>query len=239
MSTMRDAWITEYESLQQTCVSIREKINERNQVRISGGDSSKLNSSIRIMINGYSRSLDKLKSSLARDTSSFKITKGEVTRRENLVDNMTAKEGQLNKAFKEEPSARSATSRDALIGSQPIGVNTNPWLDTEHEETRGLTNTELMQTHQEVIRQQDEGLDELAKAMQRQKHIGLTMHDEIERQDEILDDLHDNVGRTTARIERETRHVEKIRVKASDKGLCCAVTLLFLLIVVLMCIPKQ
>lgn len=81
-------------------------------------------------------------------------TKGEVTRRENLVDNMTAKEGQLNKAFKEEPSARSATSRDALIGSQPIGVNTNPWLDTEHEETRGLTNTELMQTHQEVIRRE-------------------------------------------------------------------------------------
>lgn len=36
---------------------------------------------------------------------------------------------------------------------------------------------------------------------------------------EILDDLNDKVGRTTARIERETRHVDKIRVKASDKGM--------------------
>ena len=73
---------------------------------------------------------------------------------------------------------------------------------------------------------------------------------------EIIDNLGNKVDRTTGRIERETRHVERIRVKASDKGkidchwqferffysfigLCCVVVLLLILIVVFLAIPKH
>lgn len=73
-------------------------------------------------------------------------------RRQNLVDNLTARQRQLNDAFREEPSQSRGSSRDALLGSQPIGVSTNPWLDDEPEETQGLTNTELVQQHQEVMK---------------------------------------------------------------------------------------
>lgn len=233
--------LTEHDELAQQGVSIKEKIHERNRVKASGGNPSKLNSSIRIMLNGFSRDLTKLKTSLSKATASYHITEGEAMRRQTLVDNMTAKQRQLSDAFKDEPSESRGSNkdRDTLLSSQPFGVPTNPWLDDEPEETRGLTNSELLQQHQEIMREQDDGLDELASALQRQKHIGLAMQDEVERQDEIIDDLHDKVGRTTARIERETRHVEKIRVKASDKGLCCTVTLLFLVIIILLIIPKQ
>lgn len=36
-----------------------------------------------------------------------------------------------------------------------------------------------------ISTEQDEGLEELAKAVQRQKHIGLAMHDEVEQQDGV------------------------------------------------------
>ena len=54
---------------------------------------------------------------------------------------------------------------------------------------------------------------------------------------EIIDDLSDKVGRTTARIERETRHVEKIRVKASDKGMTTGFLLVFLSVCLSACLP--
>ncbi|XP_065826749.1 syntaxin-8-like [Oscarella lobularis] len=242
MST-RD-WVADCDSLSQMGVAIMEKINERNQQRMRDSNPSKLNSTIRSQLNSFQRELNQLKTSLSKATSSYHITEGEARRRQDKVDNLSARLKQLNEAFREESTSQSRardSQRSQLIGGrQPMGGSSNPWQEEEEsEETRGLTNDEMIVQHQQIMREQDEGLEELSKAVERQKLIGLTIHDEVDRQDEIIDNLGNKVDRTTGRIERETRHVERIRVKASDKGLCCVVVLLLILIVVFLAIPKH
>ena len=81
-------------------------------------------------------------------------TEGEAIRRQTLVDNLTVKQRQLNDAFKDEPSESKGSNRDrdTLLSTQPFGVPTNPWMDDEPEETQGLTNNELLQQHQQIMR---------------------------------------------------------------------------------------
>eukprot|EP00118_Oscarella_pearsei_P018518 m.189781 g.189781 ORF g.189781 m.189781 type:complete len:243 (+) comp39423_c1_seq4:119-847(+) len=238
-----ESWMADVQSLTQMGVNIMEKINERDQQRFAGQKPSKLNSSIRSRLNSFQKDLNSLKTSLTKASTSYHLTEGESRRRQDKVDSLSARLKQLNEAFRQEPSSQPKgrdSQRGQLLGSQqPMGSGMNPWQEEEGDDTRPLTNNELMSQHQEIMREQDEGLEELSKVVERQKLIGMAIHDEVEQQDDIIDNLATHVDRTTGRIQRETRHVERIRVKASDKGLCCVVVLLLLLIIVFLAIPKQ
>ena len=64
---------------------------------------------------------------------------------------------QLNEAFREESTSQSRardSQRSQLIGGrQPMGGSSNPWQEEEEsEETRGLTNDEMIVQHQQIMR---------------------------------------------------------------------------------------
>ena len=81
------------------------------------------------------------------------------------------------------------------------------------------------------------GLDALSEILARQKTIGLTIGDEVETQNEILDDIHDNVETVRGRVVRETRNVERVDRKDRTWWLWLIMVLLLLAIVVIIAVP--
>lgn len=57
---------------------------------------------------------------------------------------------------------------------------------------------------------QDQGLEALSKVISRQKNIALTISDEVDVQNDIVDDLADRLDHTNVSIQRETRQVNTI-----------------------------
>ena len=81
------------------------------------------------------------------------------------------------------------------------------------------------------------GLDALAEVLARQKTIGLTIGDEVETQNEMLDDIHDNVESVRGRVARETRNVERVDRKDKTWWLWLIMVLLLLAIVIIIAVP--
>lgn len=87
-----------------------------------------------------------------------------------------------------------------VLGGQP----------TETKETLPLSNQELLQLQIQIHRQQDQELEELRKIIARQKDIGLTINQEVEEQNEMLDQLNDQVEHTSDKLRAARRKAKQI-----------------------------
>merc|ERR1712130_83702 len=89
--------------------------------------------------------------------------------------------------------------------------------------------------HQEVIARQDQGLDDLAKIIRRQREIGITIGTEVDQQNEIIDDVTHLAETARGRLNHNTSQVDTILRR--DKGNCAlwlVVIALFIAIVILL-----
>ncbi|KAH6568376.1 hypothetical protein BASA60_008679 [Batrachochytrium salamandrivorans] len=156
-------------------------------------------------------------------------SKGEIRRRQDLLANLTEETAQVTKAALSTPtvharSLKESSDRRDLMGvataagsvsshpassacrsSRKFGVmNTLP---QETDETRPLDNSGLLQLQRDTLEQQEAGLDSLATIIRRQREIGLTIGQELDSQNVLLDE----VGSSVARVETN--------LKTSDKKL--------------------
>ena len=82
------------------------------------------------------------------------------------------------------------------------------------------------------------GLDALADILARQKTIGLTIGDEVDTQNEMLDDIRENVENVHGRVVRETRNIDRVDRKDRTWWLWLIMVLLLIAIVVVIAIPR-
>lgn len=82
---------------------------------------------------------------------------------------------------------------------------------TETEQTRELDNEGVLQLQKQMMRDQDQNVEELAKIVRRQKEMGLAIHSEIELQNEMVKKLDDGVDRVAIKIDLAKRRANKIR----------------------------
>ncbi|EGV61674.1 hypothetical protein PSN45_000357 [Yamadazyma tenuis] len=95
-------------------------------------------------------------------------------------------------------SKRSLLDSRRVIGARPV----------ETKKTIPLNNRELLQHQIQIHRTQDQELEGLRKIIARQKEIGLTINQEVEEQNEMLDSLNDQVELTTDKL-RHARNKAK------------------------------
>ncbi|KAF9131892.1 hypothetical protein BGW39_001196 [Mortierella sp. 14UC] len=83
-------------------------------------------------------------------------------------------------------------------------------LTQETSQTRGLDNEGLLILQQEQMKQQDDHIEQFNAILQRQKHIGLAIGQELDNQIQLLDELDRDVDRTTLKLGLVNKKIGKI-----------------------------
>lgn len=239
MSSQSERWLAEFEGAEQLGQEIMELINERNSLQRSGSNAIRTQTLIRTKLQQFSKTIKMLKDSLNRETSLF--TSQEAERRQYQIDCLISKEKQLNSAFKPSNTGNSGDAgREGLL---------NQGFDLERNDMWGRggggaeTNVDLtpggfQQRQDQIIAEQDKGLDALSQVIQRQKLMGQAIGEEIDYQNELIDDIADGVDRTKEKLIRTENRVKKVTKKAGSCGLLVVIVLLFVVIVIVSVVPN-
>eukprot|EP00056_Hartaetosiga_gracilis_P019964 m.16865 g.16865 ORF g.16865 m.16865 type:complete len:126 (-) comp8065_c0_seq1:72-449(-) len=124
-----------------------------------------------------------------------------------------------------------------MSGFQSNSLYGNASQFNDGDDYDNMDNNELMQHQDHMIREQDEGLEEITHATRVLKHYGLKISDELDDHNEMLDDLDDGMEHTNRRVKRETEHVEYVSRKAAAGGMMCCIFLLIVGILVVAIVP--
>lgn len=232
----QDTWLSEFKTVEKNGQDIMEKINERNQRRRNGGNYNKVQSDVRIMLKTFSRDLNNLKQSLLRASSSYHVTEREIDRRQSMLDQLITKEKQMTAAFQQE-AGQSDYGRSSLLATDPRGRDTNPFDEPEPDSNVSID--DMRRQQQQIIAEQDQGLEALSGIIQRQKFMGQAISDEVDLQNDIIDDIDARMDQTNQRLIRETTHVRKVTAKSSTCGMLVVIVLLIIAIIVVAVVPTH
>lgn len=195
---------------------------------------TELSKKIRIRLSQASGELNSLVKKLGDNINP--ITRDELERRQRNLEKHQSQHFLLNKEF------NALAGQSTIAGSiiRPPGGSlwedcdegaggSNTSRSREDEPTDGAHNTFR---REELIRNQNEGLENLAKIISRQKSIALKISEEVNEQDEILDDIAVQLDSTDGRINRGTQAIEAFTQKDSSMVLWCIILGLFVAIII-------
>ncbi|XP_060519708.1 syntaxin-8 [Cylas formicarius] len=220
-----DPWLSEYESCEKLQRDIMELMTERQQFSRSSDNYSQLSANIRLRLKQFNNEVDQLKNKLDISTVSGAITPAESERRTRQIEVLATKAVQMQKIFEQQVSAKALEERRQLMGSSGLGLTHsvplfNPSVDDMRVEQRAM------------LREQEEGLQNLSKIISRQKEISSVISTEVDFHNEILNDITTQVDNTDARVRAETQHVSVIDRKDNTCGYWIIIILLFIGIIV-------
>ncbi|XP_064406020.1 syntaxin-8-like [Halichondria panicea] len=134
----------------------------------------------------------------------------------------------------------SKSRRTGWSTNTPNGGSTEPWEGGAPGTAQRLSMDEIRREQQEMITEQDQGLENLSKALRRQAEMGLAMQGEITEHNALIDEIDGAATKTDDKIRFHTRRVEEVRRKDSCKCTCALVStilLLLLAIIVIAAVP--
>ncbi|XP_026273604.1 syntaxin-8 [Frankliniella occidentalis] len=234
-----DPWLREHEACEKLFREIAAQLSERDSQIPSSAAYGKLSASIRVRLRQFEVEVQQLRGKLSVTAGRETITPHEAERRKRLVEHLESGIRQLQQRFSTR-NRESDDNRSQLLtnraGSSNVfaDMGTTGWGNEPDSDTFDVARAQSMT--QQVIREQDAGLEELAKIISRQKDIARTIGDEVDVHNEILDDLADGIDRTTVGLMNETRQVRTISRKDSTCGLWTVIILLFIAILVIVCL---
>ncbi|CAF3852348.1 unnamed protein product [Rotaria magnacalcarata] len=219
--------IQNHESCKNYAQEINENINEFNKLPNGSSQRAKKSSTIRTMISELNKDVDKLSKDLTTQSRNGAITQREANRRRTLVDAIKQSKEEIEKSMRE--GFNNYSSRDRMDPRLVPAVET--------ESTQGLTNEEMTGVRTNLRKSNDEAIDALHAIVKRQKEIGIVMHTEVDRHNEIIDTITDRTGLLDSRVKRQTMLVNVIDQKSSTLWLWVVIILLFIAIVVIASVP--
>ncbi len=141
---------------------------------------------------------------------------GEVRRRRDLVGNLRQEWDGLDK-LATSTKLRAATVQDtASIAHKDqlfAGYQASRRIlggATETVRTKELDNQNLVELQQQVMADQDNSLVDFAKIIRRQKELGLTIGQELEEQNQLLEELDQSVDQTSNKMKIADKKLKKI-----------------------------
>lgn len=231
-----DPWLTEYEACEKLFREIMEQLTTRERESETSQAYASLSANIRLRMKQYNREIYQLKTKVEEASKSKTITIEEAERRTRQIEQLQSKDIQLQK-FYESRTKSLLSNRKSLLKSGTSAfadMGTTSWaIDDDDKPIDVNMSTQDLQNYQEqVLQEQDKGLEELCKVIARQKEIGQTISNEVVHQNEIIDDLADHMDITDQTLINRTRQVENISYKDRTCGYWIIIILLFISIVV-------
>ena len=172
----------------------------------------------------------------------FGVDADEVARRAQWVDNtrgrlkgfrekveasqkvVNVEAGGLLNALRAGNAASAAASRETGAAAA---------LERERERDNDAFLDAQERSTMQIMRQQDEELDELGGAVRRLGDVGLTIGRELEEQQVMLEELEEDVETTRGKLRAAQRKMEKLVEKAGMRGQLCIILFLVVVLAVL------
>ena len=170
------------------------------------------------------------------------LTGPELERRRDQLQLLTRQLAGLRDQLAE-PS-QGAAARTALLAD----LGTGGWGDTvggagdrrempvragaqETEHTRGRETVQVRAQQQEMLDEQDAGLDVLADIIRRQKGMGQDIYREVTQQNDLIDDIDDRVTNVNTRLLETTSNVRVVSNRDRTCGYWVVIILLAIAII--------
>lgn len=150
---------------------------------------------------------------------SGKLGQGEMLRRKDLIGSAKReKEGlesllglMISKSHVDKTIAAAPQEKQQLVGSASgNGKASGRVLGRETDRTRALGNQGVLQLQKQMMEEQDEDVMELAKAVAKQKELGVAIQEELVLQNEMLGMLDEDVTRVQGKIDVAKKRISKI-----------------------------
>lgn len=201
------------------------------------------------MLKKYRSRVNDLENQLSDDDLSGAINRPEAERRRTLLDQLKFKLKQLESVLKEAPgtsarnellstgrvgdsAASSISARDRVNQFRPYHDESPSSSPTPGSASAG-TSGPLSQLTQQIMRQQDEGLDVLDAIITRQKGLVTTIGQQMDEQNIIIDDIGTGMERTNERLVKNTRNIKRVSQKSNTGCYWFIIIALFIAIVVI------
>ncbi|XP_034250411.1 syntaxin-8 [Thrips palmi] len=233
-----DPWLREHEACEKLFREIAAQLSERDSEISSSAAYAKLSALVRVRLRQFTVEVNQLREKHAVIARNDTITPHEAERRTRLVERLESGIRHLQQRFNasarsyDDDENRSQLMLDRGRDKMFADMGTTGWGDDDGHSSEAFDVERAQKMTQQVIKEQDAGLEELAKIISRQKNIARTIGDEVEVHNEILDDLAEGIDRTTVGLMDETRQVRTISRKDRTCGYWVVIILLFIAILV-------
>ncbi|KAJ4367579.1 hypothetical protein N0V83_007163 [Neocucurbitaria cava] len=101
-----------------------------------------------------------------------------------------------------------------------------------------LDNQQIHAYHSQVIRDQDDQLDQLGASIGRQRELSMQIGDELDGQVMLLDDVEEGVDRHTAQFRRARGRLDRFSRKARENWSLTIIVVLIIILLLLIIITK-
>ncbi|ORX82301.1 Phox-like protein [Anaeromyces robustus] len=165
------------------------------------------------------------------------LSKGEFSRRQDLLENIRMEKEQLEKLLGNIKSSESYNSTASSSSSKHPSSSTPVYFNTKvgngstignsfgssggssnslnhiEENTQGLDNMQILQLQKDMLKDQDKTLEQFSSILNRQRRIGETINQELDLQNELLEDLDVNVNKVQLSLGQADKRMKKVLKK--------------------------
>ncbi|KAL4807693.1 hypothetical protein BDV18DRAFT_107002 [Aspergillus unguis] len=117
----------------------------------------------------------------------------------------------------------------------------HPYRDSpspERVDMSDMSNQQIYDHHDQVMRDQDEQLDRLGESIGRQHQLSIQIGDELDGHVALLDEMDGGVDRHQSRLDNARRRIDKIRRSAGDNWSMMTIIGLIIVLVILIVLLK-
>lgn len=221
-----DAWHKDYEHAKQLAQDITGLIQERNLKHPDGGpQGSRMTAAARRKISSLGSAIEALHELLG---SSREITDNERNRRRDMIRNLRTQRENLLQALKRE---QAAANRASLLDGG-VGGRVGPPRETD--QTAALENSQLIGLQQQIMKQQDQELEQIEEAVHNTKHVAKAINEEVDLQIRLLDNLEEEVDVVHSRMGAAAKRVKSVLSQSSECRWWCMIMVLVVAVVALL-----
>ena len=122
----------------------------------------------------------------------------------------------IDKTVADKASSASSDNKAALFGPSSTSTTTTKpvasgrVLGRESDKTRALDNQGVLQLQTQMMQEQDEDVMVLARAVARQRELGMQIQEELVVQNEMLGMLDEDVTRVQGKMDVASKRIGKI-----------------------------
>ncbi|KAF1841059.1 uncharacterized protein K460DRAFT_295325 [Cucurbitaria berberidis CBS 394.84] len=141
--------------------------------------------------------------------------------------------------FSDNPSTSTADAADEADRAALFPYRDDPSSDPDAAPNQDdLDNQQIHAYHSQVIRDQDDQLDQLGASIGRQRELSMQIGDELDGQVVLLDDVEEGVDRHTAQFRRARGRLDRFSRKARENWSLTVIVVLICVLLFLIIITK-
>lgn len=158
-------------------------------------------------------------------------------RSRSSLDGAKRQSNAKNVRFRDNPSQESLDDADE---ANRAALFQERYRDEEEppDPTGDMSNQQIHEYHQQVIREQDDQLDRLGESIGRQRYLGMQISDELEGQVALLDEVDRGVDRHQSRLDGASRRLKGVGEKAKENWGMTTIIVLIVILVLLIVVLK-